>query len=78
MCGQRLCLASPLNSFSPTAAFIKTLQMLQVSLCFHSTENIPLPEWIVEESRVNPDVFFTASSSACHVRRKASQPGSLD
>ena len=31
----------------------------QVSLCFHSTENIPLPEWIVEESRVNPDLFYT-------------------
>ncbi|GAX73096.1 hypothetical protein CEUSTIGMA_g549.t1 [Chlamydomonas eustigma] len=32
---------------------------IKVSLCFHSTDNIPLPEWIVREGRVNPDIFYT-------------------
>lgn len=32
---------------------------IKVSLCFHSTETIPLPEWILEDSRVNPDVYYT-------------------
>ncbi len=31
----------------------------QVSLCFHSSNNVPLPEWIMEEGRVNPDIFYT-------------------
>lgn len=31
----------------------------QVSLCFHSTDCIPLPEWVVEEGRVNPDIYYT-------------------
>ena len=30
-----------------------------MALCFHSTESIPLPEWIVEDSRVNPDIYYT-------------------
>ena len=31
----------------------------QVSLCFHSTDSITLPEWIMEAGRVNPDLFYT-------------------
>jgi len=32
---------------------------VKVSLCFHSTELVSLPEWILEEGRVNPDIYYT-------------------
>lgn len=32
---------------------------IKVSICFHSTDTIPLPEWLVEEGRSNPDIYFT-------------------
>ena len=32
---------------------------IKVSLCFHSTDTIPLPEWLLEEGRINPDIYFT-------------------
>ena len=32
---------------------------VQVSLCFHSTDTIRLPDWVLEDSRVNPDLYYT-------------------
>ncbi|GIL62493.1 hypothetical protein Vafri_16696 [Volvox africanus] len=33
--------------------------MAQVCLCFHATDTMPLPTWLVEEGRTNPDIFYT-------------------
>ncbi|KAG2445367.1 hypothetical protein HYH02_008832 [Chlamydomonas schloesseri] len=33
--------------------------MAQVCLCFHGTEAVPLPAWVLEAGRANPDIYFT-------------------
>ncbi|GLC38086.1 hypothetical protein PLESTM_000684200 [Pleodorina starrii] len=33
--------------------------MAQVCLCFHASEAVPLPAWVVEAGRADPDIYYT-------------------
>ncbi len=36
----------------------------QVSLSFHATDTVPLPAWVAEIGRANPDIYFTDRAGA--------------
>ncbi|KAG2438677.1 hypothetical protein HXX76_005224 [Chlamydomonas incerta] len=36
--------------------------MAQVCLCFHGTEAVPLPAWVLQAGQANPDIYFTDRS----------------
>lgn len=36
----------------------------QVSLSFHATDTVPLPAWVAEIGRANPDIYFTDRGGA--------------
>ncbi|EFJ41627.1 hypothetical protein VOLCADRAFT_68093 [Volvox carteri f. nagariensis] len=33
--------------------------MAQVCLCFHGNDMVPLPSWVAEAGRANPDIYYT-------------------